>query len=121
MVQDQRTSAIFLFGDNMLREGRGGQAREMRGEINTIGVPTKWRPTRRATAYFSDADWDYIGVQLSVKSAFVSAQMFLDAGFDIVIPTDGLGTGLADLPHRAPRIHAAIEQLIKDLETYAQK
>ena len=39
---------IFVFGDNMLRKGFGGQAKEMRGEPNAVGVPVKWRPSRDA-------------------------------------------------------------------------
>lgn len=31
----------YLFGDNVERRGLGGQAKEMRGEPNAIGVATK--------------------------------------------------------------------------------
>jgi hypothetical protein len=34
-------STVFVFGDNMARNGLAGQAKEMRGEPNAIGVPTK--------------------------------------------------------------------------------
>jgi len=29
---------IYLFGDNVARQGRGGQAKEMRGEPNALGI-----------------------------------------------------------------------------------
>ncbi len=32
---------IFLFGDNLKESGYGGQAKEMRGEANARGIPTK--------------------------------------------------------------------------------
>ena len=33
--------AIYVFGDNLLRKGLGGQAKEMRGEPNTLGIVSK--------------------------------------------------------------------------------
>lgn len=36
---------IFIFGDNLAGRGFGGQAKEMRGEENAVGVPTKKLPT----------------------------------------------------------------------------
>lgn len=29
---------LYVFGDNMVRRGFGGQAREMRGEPNAVGI-----------------------------------------------------------------------------------
>jgi hypothetical protein len=104
---------IFVFGDNMQRRGLGGQAKEMRGEPNAIGVPTKWRPDMRPEAFFSDADFD--DVRPSIDEAFNDISAYLDLGFDIVIPADSLGTGLADLPRRAPRIYRYIEDKIASL------
>lgn len=109
-------TTFYMFGDNILRTGLGGQAGEMRGEANVIGIPTKWKPARTEDSYFVDADLDYIGVELSIKSGFRTAQEALSRGFNVVIPLDGLGTGLADLPNRAPRIFAFIETMIKELE-----
>jgi len=106
---------IFMFGDNMERAGFGGQAAEMRGEPNTIGVPTKWSPRRHDGAYFKDSDWDYFGVRITIQSAFATARMFLDAGVMVVVPSAGFGSGLADLARRAPRIHEAIEHLTRGL------
>ena len=42
---------LYVFGDNMRRRGMGGQAAEMRGEPNAVGIPTKWRPSR--------TEWDF--------------------------------------------------------------
>lgn len=109
-------NTVFVFGDNMTRNGLGGQAAAMRGEYNAIGVPTKWRPGRSAGDYFKDSDWDYIGLRISIESAFATMRRYLESGFNVVIPTDGLGTGLAELPVRAPVIHAEIERQIAALE-----
>ena len=39
-------SKVYIFGDNFARYGRGGQARECRGELNCIGIPTKRSPNK---------------------------------------------------------------------------
>jgi hypothetical protein len=114
MVQEDRRT-LFVFGDNMEGRGLGGQAREMRGEPNTIGVPTKWRPGREERDYFTDADIRDREVWHAIYSAFEKIRAALEAGQNIIIPADGLGTGLAELPTRAPKLHAAIEKAILEL------
>ena len=106
---------LFVFGDNIERRGFGGQAAAMRGEPNAIGVPTKWKPERGQDAYFTDADADLFQVRDAIITAFQQMEAALAAGRDVVIPADGLGTGLADLPTRAPRIYRAIERRIANL------
>ena len=115
MVQ-ANPQTLFVFGDNMDRSGRGGQAREMRGEPNAVGVPTKWYPGRDSKAYFSDEDLRNWKVWKAVHEAFEKMRAALKEGRDVVIPADGLGTGLADLPTRAPKFHAALEAAIASLE-----
>lgn len=107
----------FLFGDNMEGRGYGGQAAAMRGEPNAIGVPTKWRPDRRETSYFTDADWRDKDVRCAIIAALMRAEAVLAQGHDVVIPADGLGTGLAELPQRAPSIDAYIRDSLAKLES----
>lgn len=93
---------LFVFGDNVARAGRGGQAAAMRGEPNSLGVATKWTPTREAGAYFSDGDdraWDVLLADID------KVRTELRSGKVIVVPAGGLGTGLSELPRRAPRLH----------------
>ena len=100
----------------MAGRGMGGQAAAMRGEINTVGVPTKWRPDRDDAAYFSDDDWSDGNVRHALFGAFAAIERALSEGRDVAIPADGLGTGLAELPQRAPKIHAYIEGRIARLQ-----
>ena len=113
---------IFVFGDNCARVGLGGQAKEMRGEPNSFGVVTKWSPGRALSSYFTDSDW-LLGTNIPkrIQDAFNKIEAHLWAGKTIVIPSDGLGTGLAELPTRAPKIHAYIEQHIARLEAIAKE
>ena len=113
---------IWVFGDNLERRGYGGQAREMRGEPNAIGVPTKRKPERGPDAYLSDAMWERdSALFVAVAGAFNAMKDALAEGRDVAIPADGLGTGLAELPTRAPRMAAWIERRIAELGAVAEK
>lgn len=95
---------IFVFGDNVARKGNGGQAYAARGEPNAIGVATKWRPSMEESAFFTDTERAMnvvIGDLARVRRAW-------ESGATIAFPLDGLGTGRAQLPHRAPKIHRFI-------------
>lgn len=110
---------LYVFGDNMARRGLGGQAREMRGEPNAVGVPTKWLPTMGAKAFFTDEALDHWSVKAAIFDAFDKIDRHISQGGNVAIPADGLGTGLAELPTRAPRIHAYIEGRIAQLREIA--
>lgn len=100
---------LWVFGDNMARAGYGGQAKEMRGEPNAVGIPTKMLPDHIPEAFFKDTDFERAKVK--IDDAFI--QLFCHAirGGDIVWPKDGIGTGLAELPSRSPKIWGYIEML----------
>ncbi len=100
----------FLYGDNLGRRGFGGQAREMRGEPNAFGIPTKRSPTMAENAFLTDSDFET--VRPLIDEAFQRA-----AQYDVVvIPRADIGTGLAQLPQRAPRIADYIEGKIEELK-----
>lgn len=115
MVRANRNT-VYCFGDNMARAGLGGQAAACRGEPNAVGVPTKWRPSRDEGAYFTDADFLLDDVKRALVEAFEALMRALLAGKDVALPTRGLGTGLAELPLRAPKIHGWIEDRMAALE-----
>lgn len=104
----------FLFGDNVKRKGFGGQAKEMRNEPNAIGIATKWFPSMNEKAFFNDNDFDKI-------------KKIIDNDFDkipknsnLVIPENGIGTGLAELPIRSPKVYKFILSKINELERNAE-
>lgn len=110
-------NALFVFGDNMKRYGKGGQAKEMRGEPNVVGIPTKNSPANHDAAYFSDADFEK--AKPEIDAAFARLAEHLQNGGKVVWPADGIGTGLADLENRAPRIWEHIEERLSQLEVIA--
>lgn len=95
--------ALFVFGDNMERKGFGGQAREARGEPNAVGIPTKWGPHRNEGAYFTDSDLDRLP-GLTITDVFSRLEWHLAKDRKVVWPDKGIGSGLAQLPRRAPAI-----------------
>lgn len=105
---------IFLFGDNLEGRGYGGQAAEMKGEPNAIGMPTKKSPTYKAGAFFTDREFDQN--QAVIDAAFAEvASAISDSIRVIVIPAADLRTGRAQLGRRAPRTFAYLEQQLAEL------
>lgn len=104
---------VFVFGDNMKRRGFGGQAKEMRGEPNVIGIPTKWYPGTAFDAYFRDEHiaefWPTIQARLE------EILEHLKASKTVVIPSSGIGTGLSKMYQTAPN---AYMKMLKVFELY---
>jgi hypothetical protein len=92
--------SIFVFGDNFKRVGMGGQAGAMRGESNALGVATKNAPGCSDADYFSGSPKE-AEMLLNELSVVVHA---LADGRTVYVPADGLGTGLSELPKRAPAL-----------------
>lgn len=104
----------FVFGDNLQRVGKGGQA-IIRDEPNVIGIPTKVSPgfcfsdhSGAYTYYTSDGHkhespelgWrDYLDI---IDSNLQQVEDKLALGETVVVPMDFIGTGLAALPAEAP-------------------
>ena len=99
---------LFVFGDNHRRTGMKGQAAQMRGEPNAVGVRTKWAPTMAPDAFFNDrqiseTDQMFTDDLLPVWEALQNHKI-------VIWPADGIGTGLSDLPNRAPLTWKLLEQ-----------
>jgi len=109
--QDLRANPgkIYVFGDNVQRSGLGGQAKEMRGEPNAIGVVTKWAPSMAARAFFDDT----AACKVLVERDLLRVQQALDHRRTVVVPADGIGTGLSRLSSCAPNLDRFIKQWFK--------
>ncbi len=108
---------LWVYGDNLARRGLGGQAAEMRGEPNAVGIPTKRRPARDEAAYFTDDDLPTF--REAAAPVFARLAAHLRGRGMVVWPTAGIGTGLADLERRAPRVWASLERARLRLEEVA--
>ena len=105
---------LFLFGDNLERRGLGGQAAAMRGEPNAIGIPTKKSPSYKDDAFFSDDEFERNKAAIDAAFAKVTRAV-TETIRSIVIPSDGLGTGRAQLGRRAPRTFAHLQKRLAEL------
>lgn len=105
--------ARFVFGDNIARAGFGGQAAAMRDEPNSIGVATKRFPGADEGDFFSDLDADAWAV---IEDDIDQVAAALAEGRAVYVPRDGLGTGLSELPTRAPGLHRYIIERFRVLD-----
>ena len=104
MVQS-KPEARFVFGDNLHRVGLGGQAGAMRGEPNALGVATKRSPVVCDADYFAYSDAD---ARAAIDGDIEQIVIALAEGRTVYVLFDGLGTGLSELPTRAPGLHRHI-------------
>lgn len=100
---------IFLFGDNLAQRGFGGQAKEMRGEENAVGIPTKKLPSNSKDAFFTDKE--FAANIKAIDEAFGK----IPPDKIVVIPKAGLGTGLAGLEDKAPQTFAYLNEKLTEL------
>jgi len=101
---------IYVFGDNVLRKGKAGQA-IIRNCKNSFGVITKRYPNNKHDSYLKDNEFD---LKL-VMNDLTKLRYLMYKGNTIVFPRDGLGTGLAQLGLHAPKIHI---KMFKYIEKY---
>lgn len=113
MLRDE-PEKLFVFGDNMARKGLGGQAAEMRGEPNAVGIPTKYSPEMFKTSFFHDTDFDKL--KSRIDEPFDILKEHVKAGCIVVWPKDDIGTGRAQLRKRAPHIFWYIDAKRRELD-----
>lgn len=107
---------MYLFGDNDERKGRGGQAKEMRGEQNAVGIRTKHAPNCSPAAYWNDEDLnDNINKIIQDMMPVVN---HLNSGGVVVIPADGIGTGLSQMQDVCPKSFEYLQKALEALKAF---
>jgi len=107
---------MYLFGDNDERKGRGGQAKEMRGEQNAVGIRTKYAPNRSAAAFWDDKNWDE-NISKIIEDMMPVVSHLNDGGI-VVIPADGIGTGLSQMQEECPRTFEYLQKALDALKAF---
>lgn len=94
---------LYLFGDNVVRAGRGGQA-GIRRASNSIGIITKRLPSNtRPNSFLTDDVLDLTS-GLIINDIRRVVEKIQNGDYERVhIPAAGLGTGLANLKQTAPK------------------
>ena len=102
---------IYIFGDNLYGIGKGGQA-IIRDCSNAFGIPTKRAPSMNSNAFFSDQFDEYEAVKSAIEK--LTVRKYSRKKVTFVFPTDGLGTGLAQMKTKSPKLFKYMnEQLNK--------
>ena len=109
---------LYVFGDNLARRGLGGQAAQMRGEPNAIGVPTKKLPSLTHDAFFTDEEYE--ANKAVLQEEFNKIFAALREGKTVVFPEDGIGTDRAQLAQRAPKTYKALQWCIEHMKKIAE-
>lgn len=99
---------VFTFGDNMKGFGKGGQT-IIRDECNAFGIPTKRYPSKDDWAYFSDKEDERQAILSSLRKLYVIGQSKV-----IVFPHCRIGTGLAMMAEKSPRLWAEMNLILKE-------
>lgn len=104
---------FYVFGDNEVRKGFAGQASEMRGEPNAIGIATLYAPgihwfDKDAEKHCETIDKDLL--QVFKKLALQKI---------VVWPANNIGSGFARLSYYAPTIERHIGKRVFQLWDFA--
>jgi len=109
-IKTNRTS-IFIFGDNDQRSGFGGQAKEMRGEPNAVGIRVKKHPSMNANAFYKDSEYKNNIIKIDED---INNLEKLAYNKTIVFPSNGIGTGMAKLNISAPETFRYLTTMLKE-------
>lgn len=108
-IVNKNKDKIYVFGDNLEKQGKGGQA-IIRDCPNTFGIPTKRKPATTDDSYFSDQKEEIEAVKFALRELYV----LMKGGYEIVFPKDGLGTGLAKMQEKSPLAFAEMQNILNE-------
>ena len=104
--------SIYVFGDNVQRVGNGGQA-QIRHRTNSIGVATKRAPLMDDKAFYNDSFGDLKSLINDIDQLYSIHNSNTYDHMNLIFPKDGLGTGLSELPKRAPMINKMLSMMLE--------
>ena len=104
---------LYVFGDNLQRKGTGGQA-TIRFASNSFGIVTKRKPNNNPDAFFSDKSDEEKQLAEDVNNLIETIKN--STVYDtVVLPADGLGTGLSEMPTRSPFLFKWLSKTLASL------
>ena len=110
----QNKDKVFVFGDNDLRKGFGGQAKEARGEENAIGIRTKKAPCNNPGCFYTDEEYEE-----NIKKIDEDVEEIKKAiaeGKDVVF-FPKIGEGFAKLKEKAPKTYEYLQKKLNEIKT----
>ena len=76
----------------------------IRDAFNAYGIATKRTPSMDERAFFSDQPDEAIALFEDIYNLLYTFHKYNDVFNTIVLPADGLGTGLSEMPYRSPKL-----------------
>ena len=107
-------NSLFVFGDNDIGKGCGGQA-IIRYECNSIGIPTKKIPSNAQSSFYTDDEYQDNCNKIDKAINKIAERVEENQYTTILFPEDGLGTGLARLNTNAPKTLEYLNQRLSDV------
>jgi len=98
---------LFVFGDNDLRSGFGGMAKEFRDEPNSIGIRTKKYPGMGEGDFYVDTKLDENKRKIDEDIQSITERL---RDFKAIYVPEGIGEGYAQLPESAPETHRYLKE-----------
>lgn len=108
----QHPNKLFVFGDNIQRRGKGGQA-IIRDEPNAFGIATKVAPLMSPPAFFQDDINNLDAIEADILKIKIEYIKLWSTYTAIVFPLNGIGTGLARLQETAPMVWDGLNWLLQ--------
>lgn len=110
----QNPNYLFVFGDNDTRIGFGGQAKEMRGEPNVVGIRVKKKPLYDEDAYYTDNELEDNMKKINEDIETIVRKYNYESKYEkLVFPMNGVGTGMAKLKEKAPQTYNHLVHMLK--------
>ena len=115
-ISDTKTYSnyLFIFGDNDLKQGKKGQS-IIRDQPNTIGIPTKKKPSSYKSSYYYDTEYEENSKKIDIAFEEIIIKIRNGKYKGIILPENGIGTGLAKLQINAKNTLKYIENKILEL------
>ena len=101
---------FYIFGDNDLRKGLGGQAC-IRRCFNTQGIRTKKEPSMNEGSFYKDLEYseNILKIERDIQKVKTISKNYI-----IVFSENGFGNGYAQLKERAPATYAYLCKRLKE-------
>lgn len=117
-IEDVRSKPdyLFIFGDNDIKHGKKGQA-IIRDEPNVCGIPTKKLPTFAKNAFYNDAEYEDNIRKIDNAIDTILFRVKTENYKGIILPNDGIGTGLSKLNTCAPKTFEYLSKKIDELSS----
>ena len=85
-----------------------------RGELNTVGISTKKRPSNDDNAFYTDTEFENNRIKILEDIAEIKG---ISSRYKSIYIPEGIGTGLSQLDTRAPKTYEFLQEQLSKFKT----